>query len=128
MEAVRKGRGIKPAVFDSIINKTPLAFRTNRIIGGVAPADYLAQLVAGDAKTPGIDVAKLDAYLRSHLIDPAHLHGNDFDAFMQARQKRLLGLIEEAMGKSAYTGDAQDEGEDAEGDADAAEAEMVIAV
>jgi len=27
-----KGQGIKPAVYDSIINKTPLAYRTNRTI------------------------------------------------------------------------------------------------
>jgi hypothetical protein len=29
-----KTNGIKPDVFDSIINKTPLSYRTNRIIGG----------------------------------------------------------------------------------------------
>ena len=39
-----KNQGIKPAVYDSIINKTPLSYRTNRIIGGVAPSDYLAKL------------------------------------------------------------------------------------
>jgi hypothetical protein len=32
-----KKQSIKPSVFDSIINKTPLSYRTNRIIGGVAP-------------------------------------------------------------------------------------------
>ena len=41
-----KKQGIKPKVFDSIINKTPLSYRTNRIIGGVAPSDYLAKLEA----------------------------------------------------------------------------------
>ena len=34
---------IKPAVYDSIINKTPLAYRTNRIIGGAAPSVYLVE-------------------------------------------------------------------------------------
>jgi hypothetical protein len=29
-----KTNGIKPDVFDSIINKTPLSYRTNRIIEG----------------------------------------------------------------------------------------------
>ena len=121
-----KQRGIKPAVFDSIINKTPLSFRTNRIIGGVAPSQYLMQLTAGDKQTPSIDPSKLDAYLASHLIDPELLRKDDFPAFMQDRQKRLLALIEGAMGKTAYRGEEQEEGADAEADADTVEAEMVI--
>ena len=47
-----KKNGIKPNVFDSIINKTPLSYRTNRIIGGVAPSEYLAKLEKGDETTP----------------------------------------------------------------------------
>ena len=43
-----KKHGIKPNVFDSIINKTPLSYRTNRIIGGVAPSEYLAKLEKGN--------------------------------------------------------------------------------
>ncbi len=121
-----KKNGLKPAVFDSIINKTPLSFRTNRIIGGVAPSEYLAQLAAGDKETPPIAPAHLQAYLCSHLIDPDLLHRDAFDAFMADRQKRLLALIEKAMGKTAYIGEEQEEGVDAEADADAVEAEMVI--
>ncbi|TIV12675.1 MAG: hypothetical protein E5W02_18750, partial [Mesorhizobium sp.] len=37
-----KARNISKDVFDSIINKTPLSYRTNRIIGGDAPSTYLA--------------------------------------------------------------------------------------
>ena len=122
-----KKQGIKPAVFDSIINKTPLSFRTNRIIGGVAPSEYLAKLEKGDKATPPIDPQKLDAYLRSHLIDPALAHDNSFEAFMADRQKQLLGLIEQATGKTAYAGDASEEGIDVEADEDTAEAEMTIA-
>jgi hypothetical protein len=121
-----KRQGIKPAVYDSIINKTPLSFRTNRIIGGVAPSEYLAKLEKGDKQTPAIDRSKLDNYLRSHLIDPAILRRDDFEAFMADRQRRLLGLIEEATGKVAYTGDVPEEGVDVGGDADMVEAEMVI--
>ena len=36
-------------------------------------------------------------------------------------------LIEQAIGKAAYTGDLSEERVDVEGDADAVEAEMVIA-
>ena len=50
-----KKHGIKPSVFDSIINKTPLSYRTNRIIGGVAPSEYLAKLEKGNETTPSID-------------------------------------------------------------------------
>ena len=49
-----KKKGIKPKVYDSIINKTPLSYRTNRIIGGVAPSVYLGKLEESDT-TPPID-------------------------------------------------------------------------
>lgn len=121
-----KGQNIAPAVFDAIINKTPLAFRTNRIIGGVAPSQYLARLEKGDAKTPAIAPEHLDAYLRSHLIDPAMLRSDDFAAFMADRQKRLLALIEQATGKGSYAGVESAEGVDAETDEDGIEAHMVM--
>jgi hypothetical protein len=51
----------KPGVYDSIINKTPLAYRTNRIIGGAAPSVYLNKLLAGDKETPPIATQNLRA-------------------------------------------------------------------
>jgi hypothetical protein len=122
-----KKNGVKPIVFDSIINKTPLSYRTNRIIGGVAPSEYLAKLEDGNDKTPPIDPKKLDGYLSSHLIDPVLLRADDFDAFMVDRQNRLLLLIEQATGKTAYTGLAEEEGDDVEADDDTVEAELTIA-
>lgn len=119
-------QSIKPAEYDSIINKTPLSFRTNRIIGGIAPSEYLAKLEKGDKQTPAIDQKHLDAYLRSHLIDPDILRSNNFDTFMVDRQKQLLRLIEQATGKTAYTGETLEEGVDVEDDADMIEAQMVI--
>jgi hypothetical protein len=122
-----KKHGYKPNVFDSIINKTPLSFKTNRIIGGVAPSEYLAKLEKGDATTPSIDAKRLDGYLASHLIDPAILRADKFDVFMEDRQKRLLSLIERATGKASYTGSVPEEGEDVEADNDTVEAELTIA-
>ncbi len=122
-----KKQGIKPIIFDSIINKTPLSYRTNRIIGGVAPSEYLAKLENGDRQTPPIERGRLDAYLRSHLIDPTILRLDDFEAFMAYRQKSLLGLIEQATGKDAYTGDMPEEGVDVGGDEESVEADMIIA-
>jgi hypothetical protein len=121
-----KKNGIKPAIFDSIINKTPLSYRTNRIIGGVAPSEYLATLEEGNSSSPPISGEKLNAYLQSHLINPTLLRADKFEAFMDDRQKRLLGLIEQAMGKAAYTGNVPEEGEDAEEDEDASEAIMTV--
>jgi hypothetical protein len=121
-----KKHSIKPYVFDSIINKTPLSYRTNRIIGGVAPSEYTAKLENGNATTPPIDRERLDSYLTSHLINPSLLRGDSFDAFMVDRQQRLLALIERATGRAAYTGNVQEEGEDFEADEDAVEAELTI--
>lgn len=121
-----KKQGIKPDVFDSIINKTPLSYRTNRIIGGVAPSDYLAKLQKGDAVTPPIPRDNLDSYLKSHLISPSLLYSNDFDAFMVDRQKQLLVLIEHATGKKLFIGEVREELEDVEEDEDTSEAEYTM--
>lgn len=46
---------------------------------------------------------------------------------MADRQKQLLMLIEQALGKAAYVGEDEEEGEDAEVDADAVEATLTSA-
>ena len=122
-----KKHGIKAKVYDSIINKTPLSYRTNRIIGGVAPSEYLGKLETGNSTTPPIDRDRLNVYLTSHLINSPLLRADSFDAFMIDRQKQLLTLIERATGRAAYIGDAKEEGEDVEADEDTMEAEQTIA-
>lgn len=122
-----KSQNIKPDVYDSIINKTPLSYRTNRIIGGVAPSVYLAKLQKGDTSTPPIAREKLDSYLTSHLINPSLMHSDQFDNFFADRQKRLLALIEQATGKVSYSGNILEEGDDVEADEDTVEAEHTIA-
>jgi hypothetical protein len=81
---------------DCIVNKTAIAASTNRSIGGKAPSAYLAQL-----EGEGMDPARLDSVLRSHLIEPTDLRGDDFAHFFYTRFEKLLGLVEEAMGKPA---------------------------
>lgn len=105
---------IPDAIFDSIINKTPLSARTNRIIGGQAPSAYLAQLERGSAQAPAIASADMDAHLQSHLIPPALLRADAFEAFMEARKAALLGLIADAIGAVAVSAepDPEDAGED----------------
>lgn len=45
---------------------------------------------------------------------------------MADRQKRLLGLIEQATGKTVYMGEQQEEGVDVDADEDTTEVEIVI--
>lgn len=87
--------GVKPEIYDSVINKTPLSARTNKIIGGNAPSAYLSRL-----QHKGIPEEKLDEILHSHVIDPISLREDDFDTFFQARKNALLDRIEKAMGKT----------------------------
>ena len=122
-----KQQNIKPADFDSIINKTPLSYKTNRMIGGVAPSLYLSKLETGDNYNPPIPGDKLDSFLSTHLLDSSLLRADQFEDFMADRQKRLLALIEKATGKTAYSGDILEEGVDDEADEDTIEAEHTIA-
>ncbi|MET4704501.1 DUF262 domain-containing protein [Frigoribacterium sp. UYMn621] len=94
--------GIERSEYDSIVNKTPLSARTNRIIGGVAPSEYLAKLEKGTADASAVPVASLDASLVSHLIDVDKLRSDDFSGFMTERHERLILLIEGATGQRVY--------------------------
>jgi len=81
---------------DCVVNKTPLSAKTNRQIGGNAPSVYLEKV----GKTSGISSERMDAILRSHLIDPAATRGDEFAAFFRARANAILDRIEGAMGKT----------------------------
>jgi hypothetical protein len=90
-------QGIPPADYNSILNKTPLTARTNRIIGGRAPSAYLRGL----AKSAETTQEQVDLNVRSHKISPAALRADDFRAAMTARETALLALISAVMGKDA---------------------------
>ena len=121
-----KKHGIEAADYDSIINKTPLSSLTNKIIGGAAPSHYLARLEKGTPTSPAISRSALDSYLVSHMTNPELLRADKFSEFMEDRQKQLLGMIEKATGKAAYSGPSDEEGETAEADEDIAEANLTI--
>ncbi len=99
-----KQRNLPPSLWNSVVNKTPLSARTNRILGGKAPSGYLDRLVS----THRVDEAALDDHLRSHLIEPATLKTDDFDTFIVDRAKALLDMIEGAMGKKVSGRDAEE--------------------
>ena len=106
-------------IYDTVINKTPLGYRTNRIIGGVAPSKYLAKLEAGKKNadgtidTPPISPAVLDSYVASHCASAKYLRSDDFESFMQERRKGLLALISSATGQAVNeTISTADDGEE----------------
>lgn len=101
-----KSEDILRARYDSIVNKTPLTARTNKILGGSAPSIYLKRLLK---KGVVANDADMDEVLKTHAIDPALLRGDAFDASYAKRREALLKLIEQAMGKAAYRGTATDE-------------------
>jgi hypothetical protein len=100
-----KANGIDAKRCDSIVNKTPISAGTNRKIGGEASSEYLADL----QKCAGIEPARMDEMLRSHLIDPAALRADDFDRFFEARSRALLEKIEKAMGKAIARGAVEED-------------------
>ncbi|OIR40805.1 hypothetical protein BJP08_10010 [Corynebacterium sp. NML140438] len=80
---------------ESIVNKTMLSARTNRVIGGVAPSSYVDKI----ERTAQISETELDSLLRPHLIDPQALRSDDFFSFFTARREALCQLVEAAIGK-----------------------------
>lgn len=82
-------------LWNSVINKTPIYARTNRIIGGVAPSKYISSI----ERNHGVAPSDLDAFLASHLINVSAIRGDDFDTYLNDRAQSLLGLIENATGK-----------------------------
>lgn len=108
-----KKQKIKPKVFDTVINKTPLSYKTNRILGGVAPSVYLDRLETGGKDIPPISRSAIDDYLKSHAMDPSLLRADDFSGFLADRETKLLALISKATGHPISVADAAiDEGED----------------
>lgn len=95
------------AIYDSVVNKTPLGYRTNRIIGGVAPSSYLEKLEQGKFTAngqiiePSIAKPVLANYLRTHCIPIDELYADNFHGFIKARQKLLLDLVCLSTGQTA---------------------------
>ena len=90
--------------WNSIVNKTPITYSTNREIGGVAPSKYL-----GKIENKGkVNTAILDEYLKSYWIDVDSCRNDDFDKHIVHRAKMLLDAIENATGKSISGRESED--------------------
>lgn len=103
-EAYCVKQGIKRQRYNSIINKTPILPATNRSIGGNAPSEYTKAILK---KVSGLTETELKERIESHCIDYNALVRDDFDSYFVDRAKRLLGLIEKAMGKPVSDRDAE---------------------
>ena len=89
-------QGIDRALWNSVINKTPIYARTNRIIGGNAPSKYLSSI----ERNHGVNYTDLNNYLVSHQIDVNAIRSDDFDTYFEKRKQALLDLVEKATGKN----------------------------
>jgi hypothetical protein len=111
-----EGNKITPNIFNSIINKTPISYKANRMIGGRAPSAYLTAIQTH--KQVGLSDDGMNAILASHYIDPKTLRADSFEAFFEARKESLLVLVEQAIGKpidranQGVTADEQENGAD----------------
>ncbi|MBQ1456421.1 MAG: DUF262 domain-containing protein [Thermoguttaceae bacterium] len=82
--------------WNSVVNKTPISYSTNRMIGGVSPSKYLEKI----EKDEKVDQPKLNEYLKTHWIEPSLVRVNNFDEFIVERAKMLLDAIERATGRT----------------------------
>lgn len=88
-------QGIPPAVYNTILDKTPLTAQTNRIIQGRAPSLYLPAL----ARSADAPLDAIERHVATHAADPAFMFKDDFEGFIADRRGRLLRMIGDAMGK-----------------------------
>jgi hypothetical protein len=112
--------GIPKKEYNTVVNKTPLSYKANRMIGGVAPSTYLDKLQKHDQVK--IDDVAMDAILRTHAIEPELLRRDDFKSFYAARKQALLALVGQAMGKTIQSVDPVLNMESEEGEEEVQEA------
>lgn len=91
-------------LWNSVVNKTPITYSTNREIGGVAPSVYLSKIEnSGKVTTP-----ELEKYVSTHWIDVACCRSDDFDGHIISRAKMILTAIENATGKTISGKDSEE--------------------
>ena len=83
-------------LYNSIINKTPIDARTNRIIGGNAPSRYLRRLQRHNSD--------LASTLRTHWLSPELLEADKFAECFVERGQAMLELIGRAMRRDLGSG------------------------
>ncbi|MCI9532452.1 MAG: DUF262 domain-containing protein [Lachnospiraceae bacterium] len=97
-------QGYDKLLWNSVVNKTPITYSTNREIGGVAPSVYLSK-IEGKGQVAA-DV--LDKYISTHWIDVGYCRKDDFQGHIISRAKMLLGAIEAVTGKEISGKDSEE--------------------
>lgn len=90
---------IKRTRYNTIVNKTSISYKANRMIGANSPSSYLSKLQAHPQVL--LSDEQMNSILESHHVTPASLREDDFEAFYCYRKSALVKLVEKAMGKSA---------------------------
>ena len=96
--------GYPKSKWNSVVNKTPISYSTNREIGGSAPSIYLGKI----ATKGQVDAHVLDGYLKTHWINVDAARNNDFNAFIVSRAIMLLDAIATATGKPISGRDSEE--------------------
>lgn len=112
--------GVERERYDSIVNKTPLSAETNRAIGGRAPSEYLQTV----RRKSGASDERVDEILKTHVIAPETMRGDDFERFFELRRRELLERVSRAMGKPLHL--EEQEGELAPEEDELAEVEDLL--
>jgi hypothetical protein len=107
-------KGIKRAVYNTIVNKTPISYKANRMIGGNAPSSYLSKLQTHAQVQLGDE--QMNSILATHYVDAVTLRSDDFNAFYSAGKAALVKIVERAMGKAAAASNQGADGPDASDD------------
>lgn len=90
--------------WNSIINKTPLFFSTNRYIGGTSPNDYMNKII----RNKNISKEQLKFHISSHMINADLLDDNNFEDFIIDRAIKILDGIERCTGKKITDRNSED--------------------
>lgn len=99
-----EGKNYNRNLWNSVVNKTPITYSTNREIGGVAPSSYLSKIESKGKVSSEV----LDDYLRTHWIDVDSCRTDDFNKHIISRAKMLLSAIETATGKTISGKDSEE--------------------
>ena len=90
--------GVSWEFFESCVNKTPISYKANRMIGGKSPSDYLQAIQRHEHVE--MDDSQMARILETHGIDSYAMRIDNFELFYRRRKISLLKIIERVMGKS----------------------------
>ena len=96
--------GYSSRKWNSVVNKTPISYSTNREIGGSAPSKYLSKI----ENKGQVSYETLNEYLTTHWIDVESCRNDDFNTYFVKRASSLLNAIEKATGKPISGRDSED--------------------